>query len=100
MDAAQFVTGSGEVLIITRVLALAAWVTELTDPPTMPAASCSAGLTSPTLFAANKAPAGILDCGGCTLERGTEGGFTFLLRTAERVLVEGKEVRWLSLSQV
>ena len=58
-EAAQFETGSGEVLITTRVPALVAWVAALSPPPTRPAANWAAGPTSPTAAAARTAPAGI-----------------------------------------
>src|SRR5262245_17624931 len=58
-DAAQFVNGSGDVLINTREPAFVACVAAATLPPSKPAATETAGLTSPTAPAASNAPAGI-----------------------------------------
>jgi hypothetical protein len=59
IDAAQFETGSGEVLIMIRPPAFVAWTPAVSVPPTSAAASWAAMLTSPTAPAASTAPAGI-----------------------------------------
>ena len=58
-EAIQFENGSGEVLIASRLPALAKCVPAVIVPPINPAATIHAGSTSPSAKAASKAPAGM-----------------------------------------
>ena len=58
-DAIQFENGSGEVLMASRLPALAKCVPAVMVPPIRPAATIHAGSTSPSAKAASSAPAGM-----------------------------------------
>lgn len=58
-DVTTLLTGSGEVLIAARALALAKWVPAAKVPPSRPKAICSAPPWSPITAAASAAPAGM-----------------------------------------
>ena len=59
IDKPQLVKGSGDVFAAKRAPALVAWAVAAIVPPKIPALISMAGVTSPTIEAANKAPAGI-----------------------------------------